>query len=105
MIAMVSRVAGPIGWLAYAIGRLGRGIVWFAPRGVPWALIVAGLLAFAAWRSVEANHAIVAAQPRPEPTELADLVEGRATGWVGTSSIVRGPFLDSASYGAPVQRW
>ena len=46
-----------------------------------------------------------AAQPRPERVGLADVVDLRATGWVGTSSIVRGPFLDSSSYGAPVQRW
>ncbi|MGQ0608063.1 MAG: hypothetical protein ACT4OQ_06355 [Chloroflexota bacterium] len=105
MSALVSRAAAGVGWLAHGIGRLVGSIIWFAPRGIPWALIVAVLLAVGAWRSIEGARAATATQPRPEPVGLADVVDLRATGWVGTSSIVRGPFLDSLSYGASVQRW
>ncbi|MGH2384917.1 MAG: hypothetical protein ACRDGB_07705, partial [Candidatus Limnocylindria bacterium] len=105
MTALVSRAAAGVGWLAHGIGRLIRSIIWFAPRGIPWALIVAAMLAVGAWRSIEDARVATATQPRPEPVGLADVVDLRATGWVGTSSIVRGPFLDSASYGASVQRW
>ncbi|MBA2265109.1 MAG: hypothetical protein H0W17_01845 [Chloroflexi bacterium] len=105
MIVLVSRATAAIGWLAYIIGRLMRGIVWFAPRGIPWALVIAGLLALGAWRSFDAAQVATAMQPRPAPVGLVEVVDSRATGWVGTSSIVRGPFLDSSSYGAPVQRW
>ena len=105
MNLLATRAAALVGWLAYAIGRLLRGIIWFAPRGVPWALVVAALLGFGAWRSVVDTRATAATLPRPEPVGLADVVDLRAIGWVGTSSIVQGPFLDSSSYGAPVQRW
>ena len=105
MILLASRAGALLGWLANAIGRLVGGIIWFAPRGVPWALVIAALLVVGAWRSVEAARATFVAQPRPEPVSLADVVELGAIGWVGTSSIVRGPYLDSSSYGAPVQRW
>lgn len=105
MTAFVSHLAAGVGWLAHVIGRLLGGIVWFAPRGVPWALLVVALLVIGAWRSVEDARATAATQPRPVPVGLADVVDLRATGWVGTSSIVRGPFLDSATYGATVQRW
>ncbi|MGH2401835.1 MAG: hypothetical protein ACRDE6_03925, partial [Candidatus Limnocylindria bacterium] len=105
MSHLVTRAAALVGWLAHATGRLLGSIAWFAPRGVPWAVLVAALMAVGAWRSVEAANAIVAQQPRPQPVGLADVVDSRVTGWVGTSSIVRGPYLDSASYGAPVQRW
>jgi hypothetical protein len=105
MNGLAGRAAALTGWLAHSIGRLTGAIVWFAGRGVPWALLIAALLGFGAWRSVEAGRAASATQPRPEPVSLADVVDLRATGWVGTSSIVRGPFLDSSSYGAPVQRW
>jgi hypothetical protein len=105
MDLLAGRAAALVGWLAHATGRLVGGIIWFAPRGVPWAVVIAGLLAVGAWRSVEDARATAAAQPRPEPVGLADVVDLRAIGWVGTSSIVRGPFLDSSSYGAPVQRW
>ena len=105
MTLLASRAVALVGWLAHATGRLAGSIVWFARRGTPWALIIAALLAAAAWRSVVDTRAVSAAQPRPEPVGLADVVDLRATGWVGTSSIVRGPFLDSSSYGAPVQRW
>ena len=105
MTLLVSRAAAIIGWLAHAIGRLVGGIIWFAPRGAPWVPAIALLLALGVWRSVEGARAVTATQPRPEPVSLADVVDVRATGWVGTSSIVRGPFLDSRSYGAPVQRW
>ncbi len=105
MSHLLVRAAAVAGWLAHAVGRLAGTIAWFAPRGVPWALLIAALLAVGAWRSVEAATATVAQQPRPQPVGLADVVDSRVTGWVGTSSIVRGPYLDSASYGAPVQRW
>ena len=105
MTALVSRAAAGVGWLAHGIGRLVGSIVWFAPRGIPWALLVSALLMIGAWRSVEDARATAANQPRPEPVGLAEVVDLNATGWVGTSSIVRGPFLDSAAYGAPVQRW
>lgn len=105
MTALVSRAAAGVGWLAHSIGRLVASIVWFAPRGIPWALLVSALLMIGAWRSVDGARAIAATQPRPDPVGLADVVDLSATGWVGTSAIVRGPFLDSASYGAPVQRW
>ncbi len=105
MNVFAGRAAALTGWLAHSIGRLAGAIVWFAGRGVPWALVIAALLGFGAWQTVEAGRAASAAQPRPEPVSLADVVDLRATGWVGTSSIVRGPFLDSSSYGAPVQRW
>ncbi|MEA2652443.1 MAG: hypothetical protein QOI85_2164 [Chloroflexota bacterium] len=105
MNPLAGRAAALVGWLAHAAGRLVGGIIWFAPRGVPWALGIAALLAVGAWRSVDGASAAAAAQPRPEPVGLADVVDLRAIGWVGTSSIVRGPFLDSSSYGAPVQRW
>ena len=105
MNLLATRAAALVGWLAYAIGRLLRGIIWFAPRGVPWALVVAALLGVAAWRSVVDTRATAATLPRPEPVGLADVVDLSAIGWVGTSSIVQGPFLDSSSYGAPVQRW
>ncbi|HEX7197227.1 MAG TPA: hypothetical protein VF364_10410 [Candidatus Limnocylindria bacterium] len=105
MSHFLTRAAALAGWLAHAMGRLFGSIVWFAPRSVPWALLVAALLALGAWQSVEAANAIVARQPRPQPAGLADVVDNRVTGWVGISSIVRGPYLDSASYGAPVQRW
>ncbi len=105
MNLLATRAAALVGWLAYAIGRLLRGIIWFAPRGVPWALVVAALLGVGAWRSVVDTRATAATLPRPEPVGLADVVDLRAIGWVGTSSIVQGPFLDSSSYGAPVQRW
>ncbi|MDQ3691273.1 MAG: hypothetical protein M3406_14825 [Chloroflexota bacterium] len=105
MNLLVSRAAAIIGWPAHAVGRLMRGIVWFAPRGVPWALVVAGLLAFGAWRSIDDAHAAIAMRPNPAPVGLVDVVDSEITGWVGTTSIVRGPFLDSSSYGAAVQRW
>lgn len=105
MTELAGRAAALAGWLAHGVGRLVGGIVWFAPRGAPWALVIAALLAVGAWRSVEDARATTATQPRPEPVGLADVVDLRAIGWVGTSSIVRGPFLDSSSYGAPVQRW
>jgi hypothetical protein len=105
MNPLAGRAAALVGWLAHATGRLVGGIIWFAPRGVPWAVVIAVLLAVGAWRSVEDARATAAAQPRPEPVGLADVVDLRAIGWVGTSSIVRGPFLDSSSYGASVQRW
>jgi hypothetical protein len=105
MSHLLARAAAIVGWLAHAISRLAGSIAWFAPRGVPWALLMAALLAVGAWQSVEAADAIVAEQPRPQAVGLADVVDSRVTGWVGTSSIVRGPYLDSASYGAPVQRW
>ncbi len=105
MNLFISRAAAVIGWPAYAIGRLMRGIVWFAPRGIPWALIIAGLLSIGAWRSLDAAHAAIAMQPSPTPVGLVEVVDSDSTGWVGTSSIVRGPFLDSRSYGAAVQRW
>ena len=105
MTSLASRAAALVGWLAHAVGRLLGGIIWFAPRGAPWALVVAALLGVAAWRSVEDARVMTAGLPRPEPVGLADVVDLRAIGWVGTSSIVRGPFLDSSAYGAPVQRW
>ena len=105
MTLLAGRAAALMGWLAHATGRLAGGIVWFARRGTPWAVIIAALLGTGAWRSVEEARAASAALPRPEPVGLADVVDLRATGWVGTSSIVRGPYLDSTSYGAPVQRW
>jgi len=105
MTDLVGRAAAGVGWLAHSIGRLIGSIIWFAPRGVPWAILVAALLATGAWRSVEDARVAQANQPRPDPVGLADVVENRATGWVGTSSIVRGPFLDSAAYGASIQRW
>ena len=105
MTPLGSRVAALVGSLAHALGRLLSGIIWFAPRGAPWAIVIAALLAVGAWQSVEDARATSATQPRPEPVGLAEVVDPRAIGWVGTSSIVRGPFLDSSSYGAPVQRW
>ena len=105
MNLLASRAAALVGWLAHSIGRLLGGIIWFAPRGIPWALVIAALLGVGAWRSVEDARATAATLPRPEPVGLADVVDLRAIGWVGTSSIVHGPFLDSSSYGAPVQRW
>ncbi|MEJ7802970.1 MAG: hypothetical protein WKH68_06315 [Candidatus Limnocylindria bacterium] len=105
MNLLVSRAAAVIGWPAYATGRLMRGIVWFAPRAIPWTLVIAGLLALGAWRSIDAAHAATAMQPSPTPVGLVEVVDSDITGWVGTSSIVRGPFLDSSSYGAAVQRW
>lgn len=105
MIVLASRAAALVGWLAHATGRVVSGIIWFAPRRAPWALVIAALVALGAWRSVEVARAISATQPRPQPVGLADVVDLRAIGWVGTSSIVRGPFLDSSVYGAPVQRW
>ncbi|HYI67664.1 MAG TPA: hypothetical protein VEW95_12145 [Candidatus Limnocylindrales bacterium] len=105
MTSLAGRAAALVGWLAHATGRLLGGIIWFAPRGAPWALVIAALLGVSAWRSVEDARFTTAGQPRPEPVGLADVVDLRAIGWVGTSSIVRGPFLDSSSYGAPVQRW
>ncbi|MGI8998431.1 MAG: hypothetical protein ACR2GO_01820, partial [Candidatus Limnocylindria bacterium] len=105
MTALTSRAAAGVGWLAHTIGRLVGSIIWFAPRGVPWALVVALLLAFGAWRSIDAARLATATQPRPEPVGLAAVVDVRAIGWVGTASIVRGPYLDSRVYGASVQRW
>ena len=105
MNLLASRAAALVGWLAHSIGRLLGGIIWFAPRGIPWALVIAALLGVGAWRSVEDARATAATLPRPEPVGLTDVVDLRAIGWVGTSSIVHGPFLDSSSYGAPVQRW
>ena len=105
MSLLASRAVALVGWLAHAVGRLLGGIIWFAPRGAPWAVVIAALLAVGAWRSVEDARATSATQPRPQPVGLADVVDLRAIGWVGTSSIVRGPFLDSITYGAPVQRW
>jgi hypothetical protein len=105
MTIPADRAAALVGWTAHATGRLMGSIVWFARRGTPWAIVIAALLAAGAWRSIEGGRAVSAIQPRPEPVGLADVVDLRATGWVGTSSIVRGPFLDSSSYGAPVQRW
>lgn len=102
---LLSRAAAVVGWLAHAIGRLFGAIAWFAPRGIPWALVIAALLIFGAWRSVEDARGVLATQPRPAPVPLADVADVRATGWVGTSTVVRGPFLDSSTYGAPVQRW
>ena len=105
MTSLAGRAAALVGWLAHATGRLLGGIIWLAPRGVPWALLIAALLGVGAWRSVEDARATTAGAPRPEAVGLADVVDLRAIGWVATSSIVRGPFLDSSSYGAPVQRW
>jgi hypothetical protein len=105
MTLLVTRADALLGWLAHAIGRLVGSIIWFAPRGVPWALVIAALLSLGGWRSVEDARAATATQPRPEPVGLADVVDLRATGWVATSTIVRGPFLDSSAYGAPIQRW
>ena len=105
MTSIAMRAGALVGWLAHQIGRVLGGAVWFAPRAVPWALILAAVLGFWAWQSVEAARATSASQPRPAPVGLAEVVDARATGWVGTASIVRGPFLDSSSYGAPVQRW
>ena len=105
MTNIAIRAGALVGWFAHQVGRVLGGAVWFAPRAVPWALIVAAALGFWAWQSVEAARATSASQPRPAPVGLAEVVDARATGWVGTASIVRGPFLDSSSYGAPVQRW
>ena len=105
MTSLAGRAAALVGWLAHATGRLLGGIIWFAPRGVPWALLIAALLGAGAWRSLEGARATAAGAPRPEPVGVADVVDLRAIGWVATSTIVRGPFLDSTSYGAPVQRW
>ena len=105
MTSLAGRAAALVGWLAHATGRLLGGIIWFAPRGAPWALLIAALLGVGAWRSAEGARATTAGQPRPEPVGLAEVVDLRAIGWVATSSVVRGPFLDSSSYGAPVQRW
>ena len=99
------RAAALVGWPAHATERLVGSIVWFARRGTPWAIFIAALLAIGAWRSIEGARAVSATQPRPDPVGLTDVVDLRANGWVGTASIVRGPFLDSSSYGAPVQRW
>jgi hypothetical protein len=104
-MTLASRAAALVAWLAHATERLIGAIIWFAPRGLPWAVVVAALLGLGAWRSIEGAHAEIDAGPRPEPVPLVDVVDLRETGWVGTSSIVRGPFLDSSAYGAPVQRW
>ncbi len=105
MNLLVFRAAAWVGLLAHGLGRVLAGAAWFAPRAVPWVPIVAVLLGLWAWRSIEDSRAITAGAPRPSPVALADVVDLRAIGWVGLSTIVRGPYLDSASYGAPVQRW
>lgn len=105
MMLLVFRAAAAVGWLANAVGRVLSGAIWFAPRAIPWALVVAALLGVWAWRSIEDSRAVAASAPQPVTVGLADVIELRAIGWVATSSVVRGPFLDSLSYGAPVQRW
>jgi len=105
MMLVVYRAAAAVGWLAHVVGRVLASAVWFAPRTIPWVLVLASLTALWAWRSIEDARAITVAAPRPVPAGVADIVDLRALGWVGTSTIVRGPFLDSRSYGAPVQRW
>ena len=74
MNALLSRAAAVIGWIAYATGRLLGGIVWLAPRGVPWALVAAVLFGLGAWRSIEGANALMASAPSPDPVPLADRV-------------------------------
>ena len=47
----------------------------------------------------------LAAQPRPRAVPLRDVVDSRFTGWVATSSVVRGPFLETGGDGLAVRRW
>ena len=105
MTLLLFRAAAGLGLLAHGLGRALAGAAWFAPRAIPWVPIVAVLLGLWAWRSIEDSRAVTAGEPRPSPVALADVVDLRAIGWVGLSTIVRGPYLDSASYGAPIQRW
>ncbi|MGH2445970.1 MAG: hypothetical protein ACRDGD_08020, partial [Candidatus Limnocylindria bacterium] len=101
----IARLAALVSGLAHIVGGTLRGLLWFAPARWPWALGVALLLGLAAWQSIEGARRQEASQPRPEPVGLQAVVDGDATGWVGTSSVVRGPFLDSSAYGAPVLRY
>ena len=105
MTLLASRAAALVGWLAHATGRLAGSIVWFARRGTPWALVIAALLAVGAWRSVVDTRARVGG-PAAARAGRSRRRGGPPRHRLGrTSSIVRGPFLDSSSYGAPVQRW
>ncbi len=99
------RAAAWIGWLADAVSRVMAAIAWFAPRRTPWPALIAGLLILGASTSLLDARAELAAQPRPLAVALRDVVDSTFTGWVATSSVVWGPFLETGGDGLAVQRW
>jgi hypothetical protein len=101
----IARLAAVLGGFTHVAAAAARSALWFAPRAIPWGLVVAGLLGVAAWQALEAARSAEAAQPRPLASGLAPVVDGEANGWVALQALVSGPHLDSTAYGAPVLRF
>jgi hypothetical protein len=105
VIRLLGRAAAALGGLAHLV-ESGFGLVTAAlPVRVPWALVVAAVLALGAWNTLAATRAAEARLPSPQPASLRQALGGDVVGWMALQAVASPPYFDSSAYGGPVLRF
>jgi hypothetical protein len=97
-MTVVLRALALIGSIGHAIDRVVGRVLGFLPFRAPGALIVAGLLAVAAWSTAQATTEELAARPQPAETTVSAIGADPDNAWVRVRGLLSGPFVDNSVY-------
>ena len=97
-MSLLLRGTALLGSISHGLDRVSRRLLGLLPFRLPAAVVVALLLAAAAWGSAQETSRAIASRPQPRETTIEALVEEPTADWISVAGLLSGPHLDNQIY-------